>query len=159
MSKDKPLFSSLIIIPKLIRMFIAWGIGSLMYFILAIATVYDGFISMLCQPFIAMGVSAVITLIALIIGLPLLLLTPYRPQWLAMVLAVICLFGGFSLFLLPSAYSSIFLSIYPDQGKIISPLSVPIYIGYIVFIFTIVNWPRMRFKKPSKDDFKEPVDE
>ncbi len=147
--------SSTVIRWKLLRMFIAWTIGCCIYFIIAIATVYDGFPSMVCQPFMAMFFSAVMTFLALIIGLPLMLLTPYRPQWLAMIVAGISLFIGFSLIFIPSVFTSVFQRVFPAfQGAGISPGFVPIYFGYFIVIFSIANWPRTRFISLRKEDFK-----
>jgi hypothetical protein len=134
---------------KFLRLFIAWAIGGGIYFIYAIATVYDGFPSLVCQPFMAMGISAVFTFIALIIGLPLMLLTPYRSQSLAIIVACIGLLIGFSLLFIPKTFTFMFQNIFPAiQNEDISAIFMPVFLGYFIVIFTIVNWPRIRFIKP-----------
>jgi hypothetical protein len=129
---------------KYLRLCTAWIVGCVIYFFLAIGLCYDGFISMICQPFMAMIVSAVVTILSLILGLPLMLPTPHRPLWLAVAAAGICLITGILFFCLPGPFVPLFRWIPATiQNNIDSPEFLPIYAGYIIIIFTIVNWPKI----------------
>ena len=135
-------------IPKFLRLIIAWLIGSAIYFLYAIATVYDGLPSLICQPFMAMGFSAIIVFISLVLGLPLMLLTPHRPQWFANVVAGVSLLCGLSFLLIPEVFSSLFEWLLPEiQAVFSSVVFIPVYLGYFILIFTIVNWPKMNIVK------------
>jgi len=130
--------------PKFLRLITAWLIGSGVYFLYAIATVYDGFPSLVCQPFMAMGFSAVIVFVSLILGLPLMLLTPHRPQWLAITFAGFSLLVGLSFLFIPDVFSPLFEWLFPKVQEVFtSVVFIPVYLGYFILIFTIVNWPKM----------------
>jgi len=115
-------------------------VGSVIYFLYAIATVYDGFPSMVCQPFMAMGVSVVFVVMSFVVGLPLMFITPYRPNWLAIIVAGISLLLGLVLLCFPSTFEFLFQALFTylnDAG--ISRNFMPVYVGYFIVIFTITN--------------------
>ena len=130
---------------KVQRLIIAWLIGSGIYFFFAMATGWDGFPYVICQSFMAMGFSAVVVFGSLILGLPLRLLTPYRPQWVAVTFTGFGLLIGLWFVFFPNVFSPLFVWLYPKVQETLTSIgAIPFYLGYFILLFTIVNWPRMK---------------
>jgi len=133
-----------IIASKVLRFYLAWFIGSGLYFFLAMATVYDGFPSIIGQSIVAIIISAVLSLISVIIGLPFMVFSSNRSKRHSMIIGGLGLFVGFIFFMFPELLLPIFQCLVPVfQNYIVEPVFIPVYFGYFIIIFTIANWPKM----------------
>ncbi len=123
--------------------------GWIVYMIAMLMTVYDGFLSMIFQPIIAMICSLLTVGASLVVGfifkIPLLgklwKSTPV-PAALMLVLSLIILCFGSSLGLSQSF-------VHPETNQQITGLHSDAALGsYVALIFAITNWPI----KPKKSD-------
>lgn len=130
------------VVGKLARLGAGLVVGSALYLMFAV-TVYHGLPSVIFQPILALGLSSAVVIVAFIAGLPLRILTRYRPRWFAMLVAAVSLVFAFALMCFPMTFLFMFRGIAQAvQGKILDPEWVPVYFGYFVVIFVIVNWPQ-----------------
>jgi hypothetical protein len=134
---------------KFIALLFAWAVGWTVYMIAVVLTVYDGLLSLIFQPFIAMLVSALFVALA----------------WLIEFVLKIPLVGKFwgSGYIAPSLVivGSLFILCFgpflgltvrltnPETGSQINGLHpVALVGGYFLLLFSIVNWP---LKKVNTD--------
>ena len=123
----------------------AFSIGWIVYMIGMVLTVYDGFISMILQPFMAALTSGACTAVALLAGL-LLRIPVISRSWHSTRSWAVLLVGG-SLFTLAFGYSLGWTDVgtNPETGERILMLHpIAALSGYFFLLFGVVNWPMQR---------------
>jgi hypothetical protein len=136
---------------RLVASFIAWAVGWVVYMIAMAMTVYDGFLSLIFQPFIAVFVSAIFVFMALIVGLVFRIPAVGRlwraSRWTAIVLIALSL----SLMCFGSAMGMTQTFIHPDTGEPIVGLHSAVALSsYFFLLFAIANWPTIPTQRLSE---------
>lgn len=142
---------------RIVAVCAAFAAGWVTYMIAMMMTVYDGLISMIFQPFVAILCSGLCVLLALLVGL--ILRIPMLSRWwhssrvwavALMVISCLVLSLGSSLGI---------TEVYTDHetGRQFTGLhSAAALSGYFVLIFAIANWPFRSRTNVEPDDPHEP---
>jgi hypothetical protein len=134
---------------RLVAAFVAFCVGWLTYMVAMTMTVYDGFPSLILQPFVAAFVSALFVFVSLILGL--VLKIPFLARWWTSTLWWASLLAVCSLLLLCCGACIGITDTYvnPDTGQQYEWLHPAAVLGgYFFLIFAIANWPIRKKNDP-----------
>jgi hypothetical protein len=140
------------IIWRVLAVFAAFIVGWIIYMIAMILTVYDGILSMIFQPFMAIICSGIVVTMTVLVGLVLKLPLLSR-LWTATPALAIAMIAG-SLFLLCFGSQLGIVETYtdPETHHSFQGLhSVVALSAYFAILFAIANWP-FRTATPSQTD-------
>jgi hypothetical protein len=128
--------------PRALAIFVAFVVGWIVYMIAMMMTVYDGIISIIFQPIMAVLCSGFFVALALLVGL--LLKIPLISRWwrsrrlwaLTLVLGSLFVLCFGSLFEITQVYTD------HETGRQFTGLhSAAALSGYFALIFGLANWP------------------
>ena len=126
----------------ILRWFIAWLAGAITYFLAVVCTVYDGFPSLIFQPFCAAFVSVLCVAGCVVVGLPLMLLRRSRifRLWGSLTAGILVVAGA--ALLLYSVFPSHLIT-YDDPAthEHLTQLGGTAMPGYFAMLFALSNWP------------------
>lgn len=105
-----------------LRFGLSWVVGWFMYMFLMIVTVYDGILSMICQPFMAAFFSGIFVLLALALG-GVFRYAPLREFWHSSWFPAIAIFA---------------IGVYLFFG---TSDVLTVYSGYLSMLFSVANMP------------------
>ena len=131
------------------RYLVAWFIGAFTYFMAAVASAYDGLLSVIFQPIAAAVVSAAAVLAAFLLGLPL-RLSPFRQFWHraipGVVLAAALAASGAALLVFCLSPAQLIEHVDPEtEEQFLVTRHVGLLVGgYFALVFSIANWPDAR---------------
>jgi len=134
---------------RLVAVFVAFCVGWLTYMVAMMMTVYDGFPSLILQPFVAVFVSALFVLLSLILGL--VLKIPFLARWWASTRwwAVLLAVGSLLLLCFGACVGITDTYVNPDTGQQYEWLHPAAVLGgYFFLIFAIANWPIRKKNDP-----------
>ncbi len=122
---------------------VGWVVGALIYFLGVIITGgMDGFPALICQPFMAAFVSAVLVVIVFVAGTPL-YLTRLNNIWRKARMANLSLLIIGYLLCFHSKNLGFTAELqYPSGEEFFGPNSRTTLLGYFLILFSIVNWPK-----------------
>lgn len=127
--------------------FVAMITGVLLYFMALVLSGqdYSGFENLVCQPFIAVGFTLLFEVVAILLGIPLVLLQPRSRVLRSHLLYVAMISVGLILFIAAIAYELISTQANMNIAAIL------FLCGYFLVLFSIVNWPLFVRGKPKSE--------
>lgn len=120
----------------------AWIVGWLAYMAAMAVTVYDGGLSLICQPFVAVIFATVAALVSCLASLVFLVPGVWDAWCKAWFLAPALIVISILLFCFGSHWGLGEKFPHPETGELIFLLNPDVAIGgYLAIVFAVMNWP------------------
>ena len=142
---------------RIIAVTAALSLGWVIYMVGMILTVYDGILSLILQPFIAVLASGVCVAVALLLGL--VLRVPAISRWWTGTTAALVAISGLLVLVFGYFLGLTYVGTSPETGtEVVTLHPLAALGGYFFLLFAVANWPSSMRKRDINPPYRRPLE-